>query len=142
MNDTMKNFSVNLLKYRQLKDLSQSELSKTSGIERAEISRWEAGKGSSPTITTLEKLATALDCTITDLLYEPFKKNRITDISANYNRDPELEKICSYLINNPQVKNLIWKELKLFDTTGTLPLVGGICLLFYRLYLQIKDRRF
>lgn len=52
---------------REEKGMSQRELSRSSGIMQAEISKIEQGKGN-PTITTLQKLSKSLGCTITSFL--------------------------------------------------------------------------
>ena len=57
----------NLAQLREDKGLSQRELSKSSGVMQAEISKIELGKGN-PTIITLQKLSKALSCPITSLL--------------------------------------------------------------------------
>ena len=56
----------NLAQLREDRGLSQRELSKSSGVMQAEISKIELGKGN-PTIITLQKLSKALDCPITYL---------------------------------------------------------------------------
>ena len=52
-----------LAEIREEKGLSQRQLSKKSGIMQAEISKIEQAKGN-PTISTLEKLAKTLGCSI------------------------------------------------------------------------------
>lgn len=52
---------------REEKNMSQRELSRSSGIMQAEISKIEQGKGN-PTLTTLQKLAKSLGRTIASLL--------------------------------------------------------------------------
>ena len=52
---------------REKKGISQRELSRTSGVIQAEISKIEQGKGN-PTISTLQKLAKALGRTVASLL--------------------------------------------------------------------------
>lgn len=60
---------VILWERRVEKGLTTRELSERSGISRAAINKIENEKVS-PTIVTLEALATALDCSVFDLLKE------------------------------------------------------------------------
>lgn len=60
---------VILWERRVEKGLTTRELSERSGISRAAINKIENEKAS-PTIVTLEALATALDCSVFDLLKE------------------------------------------------------------------------
>lgn len=58
---------LNLAQAREEKGLSQRDLSAMTGIMQAEICKMEQGIGN-PTITTLQKLAKALDKTAASLL--------------------------------------------------------------------------
>ena len=58
---------LNLANIREIKGLSQRDLSSTTGIMQAEISKIEQGIGN-PTITTLQKLAKALNVSAASLL--------------------------------------------------------------------------
>jgi transcriptional regulator with XRE-family HTH domain len=52
------------LKYlRNLRQLSQAELARTSGVSQATVAQIESGR-KDPSVTTLKKLASALDVTI------------------------------------------------------------------------------
>ena len=53
---------------REALGMSGGELSRRSGIDRALISRWENGKWADMKISTLQKLADALDWTPVELL--------------------------------------------------------------------------
>jgi len=53
---------------RKLKDISQKELSESSGITQAYLSLIEGNK-KEPTVTTLDRIATALGIPISVLLY-------------------------------------------------------------------------
>ena len=58
---------LNLANIREIKGLSQRDLSSTTGIMQAEISKIEQGIGN-PTRTTLQKLAKALNVAAASLL--------------------------------------------------------------------------
>jgi transcriptional regulator with XRE-family HTH domain len=57
----------NLAKLRQGK-LSQRGLAKRSGVSRITIAEIERGACASPRLDTLQKLATALECEVADLI--------------------------------------------------------------------------
>lgn len=63
-------WNVRLL--RVAKGLSQDDLGLAAGVERAYIGYLERGQ-KNPTATTLEKLATALECHVAELFKEPPK---------------------------------------------------------------------
>lgn len=63
---------MRLKKVMEVKNVSVSKLARLSGLSESYIRLLLAGK-KSPTIRTLEKLATALEVTIRDLLDEPAK---------------------------------------------------------------------
>ena len=60
--------SENLQKYRKEKGLTKIQLGKKAKVHFNTIKNIEKGRQLNPNITTLEKLATALDITINDLL--------------------------------------------------------------------------
>lgn len=60
-------FAENLRRLRKQAGLSQEELGARAGIQMADISRYEGG-GRDPRITTLARLAAALDVPLTELL--------------------------------------------------------------------------
>ena len=60
----------NLRRLRVAKDLSQEELAFAAGVERAYVGHLERAT-KNPTIVTLEKLATTLECDIAELFREP-----------------------------------------------------------------------
>ena len=60
--------SENLRQIRNEKKLSRLDLSKKSGITVRTINYIEAGENNNPKICTLERLADALDVSITKLL--------------------------------------------------------------------------
>ena len=60
----------NLRLLRVAKGVSQDDLALSAGIERAYVGHLERGS-KNPTIETLEKLAIALDCHVSDFFVEP-----------------------------------------------------------------------
>lgn len=63
-------FASALKQYRELADMSQEELAADAGLDRTYISQLERGQ-KSPTLTTLEKLATCLNVSPQHLLRSP-----------------------------------------------------------------------
>lgn len=60
-------FAENLRRLRRQAGISQEELGARAGIQMADISRYEGGRRD-PRITTVARLATALDVPLSDLL--------------------------------------------------------------------------
>lgn len=63
----MKN--LNIHKLRKMRGLSQAELAERAGLSQPSIGAIEAGR-KSPTLRTLEKIASALGISVSDLLEE------------------------------------------------------------------------
>lgn len=63
-------FGENIKKIRELKGLGINELSRLSGVNASYISAMERGEKENPTITTLKKLADALEVTVDELMKE------------------------------------------------------------------------
>ena len=59
-----------LAEFRSRRRLNQQQLSAASGVPQPMISQIETGDVANPTIKTLHKLATALKCTVDDLIEE------------------------------------------------------------------------
>ena len=59
---------LNLLKIKRARRLSQTELSKMTGISRNYLSELETGRHNNPSIKTLCKIAIGLNCTLEDLV--------------------------------------------------------------------------
>lgn len=56
--------------YRKKRKMNQAQLAKASNVPQPMISMIETGTVPNPTIGTLHKLATALKCTVDDLIEE------------------------------------------------------------------------
>lgn len=78
----------NIRKIRMSKGMTQKELGEKSGINPAQIRRYElGGKNSNPKLETLQKIATALEVSVADLDPRIF-----TDISSLEKKLDDLEK--------------------------------------------------
>lgn len=62
--------AINLRRIRVARGISQDDLALISGVERAYTGRLERG-AMNPTVKTLAKLATALECSVADFFVEP-----------------------------------------------------------------------
>ena len=65
--DIPKRFGENLKRIRLEKDMSQTDLGEKIGADKGYVSLLENGK-KNPTITTVEKIAKALDVSFEDLM--------------------------------------------------------------------------
>lgn len=77
----MQAFSRNLLRLRESKGLTQTELAALAGISRGSIARYESGKKGA-TVLTISKIAAILDVEETDLVEA--KKLSADDYKAFY----------------------------------------------------------
>ena len=64
---------MNLTELRKKKNISQEELAKALDISQGAVSAYETGRWE-PSITTIKKMSTILDCTIDELLTDPKEK--------------------------------------------------------------------
>lgn len=62
------NILHNIMRLRTSQGITQNELARKSGVKQSVISDIENGKTSFPRVDTLSKIATALGCTVDDLL--------------------------------------------------------------------------
>ena len=61
------NLGKNIKRIREQKNMSQGDICREVGFDRAQMSNIEAGKGN-PTLATIEKIARALSVTSDELL--------------------------------------------------------------------------
>ncbi|MCC2096235.1 MAG: helix-turn-helix transcriptional regulator [Hyphomicrobiales bacterium] len=66
----------NLRRLRVMRNISQDDLALSADIERAYVGHMERGK-KNPTVATLDKLASALDCDVADFFYRPAVSHEI-----------------------------------------------------------------
>jgi len=67
MTDSSKKLAENMKKIRERKNMSQGDICRDLGVDRAYISNIESGK-QNPTLSTIERIAKALDVTVDELL--------------------------------------------------------------------------
>lgn len=67
MSDSSKKLAENMRKIRIRKKMSQGDICRALGVDRAYISNIESGK-QNPTLSTIEKIAKALGVKIDELL--------------------------------------------------------------------------
>jgi transcriptional regulator with XRE-family HTH domain len=67
MNEDSKKLGENLKKFRIQKNITQTEIANTLGVDRSFVSNIENGK-TNPTLSTIASLAKSLDTTINELL--------------------------------------------------------------------------
>lgn len=61
---------IKVEEYRKRRKLNQAQLSKLSGVPQPMISMIETGSVPNPSINTMHRLASALKCTVDDLIEE------------------------------------------------------------------------
>jgi len=64
----MSNIASNLRKLRKTKGLSQERLARLANVANNTIVKIEAGKNKNPTLTTLKKIAKALEVSVDALI--------------------------------------------------------------------------
>ena len=67
MKNSSKKLGKNIKRIRERKKMSQGDICRALGFDRAQISNIEAGKGN-PTLATIEKIAQALEVSSDELL--------------------------------------------------------------------------
>ncbi len=67
MNESAKKLGANMRRIRLEKDMTQGDICRKLGLDRAYISNLESGK-KNPTLATIEKIANALGIKASDLL--------------------------------------------------------------------------
>lgn len=88
----------NIRKYRKLKGWTQEKLFDATGIERADISKYENGTKGMPTIPVLKIFSTALEVSIGELTDGVGTKKQKGP--ANYNQlSPENKAMVDRMIN-------------------------------------------
>ena len=67
MSDSSKKLALNIKKIRARKHMSQGDICRELGVDRAYISNIESGK-QNPTLSTIERIAKALGVSVDELL--------------------------------------------------------------------------
>ena len=73
-NNAESKISVNIKKYRAQLGISQDKLSKIADITYNTIIKIESGSNKNPTILTLQKIASALEVSVDDLIRNETKE--------------------------------------------------------------------
>ena len=60
---------LKLREIRRAKDITQDQLSELSGVGRTTIIQLESGEREDTSVSTLLKLAEALECSVSDLIF-------------------------------------------------------------------------
>jgi transcriptional regulator with XRE-family HTH domain len=97
----------NIKKIREEKEITLYRLEKLTGISRAYLYRLENNKTTNPTISTLYKIAGALDTNVKDLFYSKFDIENlrekmyceIDNHGINSKEVAEISKLIDLLIN-------------------------------------------
>lgn len=112
MNYNHKALGLKISKYREIKNLTQEQLAKLSGVSSGYISKLESGSGNSISFFKLAKLADVLNVEIDDLLCDSLDK--LQNINNNENTD-EINMIMDKLKAVPdEVLDLFYKSLITF----------------------------
>ena len=99
--------------YRKLHNMSQEKLALTASINPAFVGHLERNE-KSPTVNTLEKIATALDISLGDLFSDAIQPDDANSRSMNYDRirllldklsDDDIDAISEIIINIVRLKN-------------------------------------
>lgn len=96
------NIGENIKKLRKSMDISSSDLANAVGITRSQISKIETGS-SNPSIDVLKKIASTLNCTVSELIGE-----------STFYIPPEIKSLieASHNLSTEQIE-LLTKFLKL-----------------------------
>ena len=102
----LENFGKNLVKELRKKNMTQTELSKKTGIHNANISYWIKGK-TIPAVRSIEKVAKALDIP-TSKLTEDNSNTNINQVIGNNNSNISQQ-------NNDNNINIILNRLLIIE---------------------------
>jgi transcriptional regulator with XRE-family HTH domain len=80
MKEHMKHLAQNLRRRRISAGMTQNDLAEKSGVRMMNISRYERGAVRNPPMTIIQSLATALGCSIPDLIEPETGKNALMDL--------------------------------------------------------------
>lgn len=98
--------------YRKLHNMSQEKLALTASINPAFVGHLERGE-KSPTVTTLEKITSALDISLGDLFSDSIQPDETDSRSMNYDRirflldelsDDDVDAISDIIVNIVRLK--------------------------------------
>jgi transcriptional regulator with XRE-family HTH domain len=76
MSGALLQLAQNLRHFRVVKKLTQDELAKISGVNRSYLASLESGSRKNSSVRTVEKLAAALDISVSDLFRSSLSQNK------------------------------------------------------------------
>lgn len=113
-------FSANLKRYREMRNWNQAELGERVGVAQATIQRWETGKRE-PKHADLEKLAEALEVSVSALFREPWEAPLPTREELARIIDAAMKELpfgVSYDDYPEAVSSGVYDRLALFQASG------------------------
>lgn len=93
----------NIKKWRELRNLKQSELAELIGVSDKTVSSWEINR-TEPKMGMVEKISTALHCKKTDIIGIDEPLDMASD--SNYYLDDVTREIAQEVFENPELRTL------------------------------------
>ena len=107
----------NIKKFREQKNISQSELAEKLNVTRQAVSNWETGK-TQPDIDTLHKIADMLEISIDELIYGNKRTNHVVhnhihniNITENVGRSVGFGAALAMIISYVKWQSIGWAIL-------------------------------
>ena len=107
----------NIKKFREQKNISQSELAENLNVTRQAVSNWETGK-TQPDIDTLHKIADMLEISIDELIYGNKRTNNVvhnhihnTNVTENVGRGVGFGAVLAMIISYVRWQSIGWAVL-------------------------------
>ena len=107
----------NIKKFRELKNISQSELAEKLNVTRQAVSNWETGK-TQPDIDTLHKIADMLEISIDELIYGNKRTYNIvhnhihnTNVTENVGKGVGFGAVLAMIISYVKWQSIGWAIL-------------------------------
>lgn len=111
-------FANNLKTLRLKAGYSQNKLSMLSQVPASKISEYETGKTKFPRVDTAKALATALKCSVDDLINDPEKSSKVNDQQGNYLKP--LQRITKAIQHYPELHSQLANILESWHQTGKM----------------------
>lgn len=80
------NLGENIKQFRKVRNLTQSELSKETGIPRSTIQKYESGLIQNVSLSAVENISQALDVPPTDLVGWHTSDPRVEEVITNFQK--------------------------------------------------------
>lgn len=93
----------NIKKWREIRNLKQSELAELIGVSDKTVSSWEINR-TEPKMGMVEKISTALHCKKTDIIGIDEPLDTVSD--SNYYLDDETRQIAQEVFESPELRSL------------------------------------